>query len=52
MVAQSNILAWENPRTEEPGWTTVHGVAKSWISEHTHTVKVGNLVRKQVPSWL
>ena len=27
----SSILAWEIPRTEEPGGTTVHGDAKSWI---------------------
>ena len=24
----SSILAWEIPWTEEPGWATVHGVAK------------------------
>ena len=26
----SNILAWETPWTEEPGWATVRGVTKSW----------------------
>ena len=39
MVAQCGILAWKNPWTEEPGWTTAHGVAKSWtqLSTHTHS---------------
>ena len=37
MVAQSSILAWKNPRTEEPGWTTAHGVTKSWTRLGTHT---------------
>ena len=30
MATHSSILALEIPRTEEPGWATVHGVAKSW----------------------
>ena len=31
MATHSSILAWEIPRTEEPGGLhTVHGVAKSW----------------------
>ena len=30
MATLSSILAWKIPRTEEPGGTTVHGVAKSW----------------------
>ena len=30
MATHSSILAWEIPRTEEPGWVTVDGVAKSW----------------------
>ena len=30
MATHSSILAWEIPRTEEPGWATVDGVAKSW----------------------
>ena len=30
MATHSGILAWEIPRTEEPGWATVHGAAKSW----------------------
>ena len=29
MVTHSGILAWEIPRTEEPGWAAVHGVATS-----------------------
>ena len=27
-ATQSNILAWEIPRTEEPGCATVHGISK------------------------
>ena len=30
MATHSSILAWETPWTEDPGWLTVHGVAKSW----------------------
>ena len=30
MATHSSILAWEIPWTEDPGWLTVHGVAKSW----------------------
>ena len=26
----SSIFAWKIPWTEEPGWVTIHGVAKSW----------------------
>ena len=29
MATHSSILAWEIPRTGEPGWAIVHGVAKS-----------------------
>ena len=29
MATHSSILAWEIPRTEEPGGHTVHGVTKS-----------------------
>ena len=29
MATHSSILAWRIPPTEEPGRTTVHGVAKS-----------------------
>ena len=28
MATNSSILAWENPRTEELGGLTVHGVAR------------------------
>ena len=28
MATHSSILAWRIPWTEEPGWATVHGVAK------------------------
>jgi len=27
-ATQSNILAWEIPRTEEPGCATVHGISR------------------------
>jgi len=30
MATCSNIFAWKIPWTEEPGWVTIHGVAKSW----------------------
>ena len=30
MATHSSILAWKIPWTEEPGWATVHGIAKSW----------------------
>ena len=30
MATPSGILAWKIPWTEEPGWATVHGIAKSW----------------------
>ena len=29
MAIHSSVLAWEIPRTEEPGGAAVHGVAKS-----------------------
>ena len=29
-ATRSSILAWEIPRTQEPGRATVHGVTKSW----------------------
>ena len=28
MATHSNILAWEIPWTEEPGWAAVHGVTR------------------------
>ena len=30
IATHASILAWEIPRTEEPGGATVHGVTKSW----------------------
>ena len=30
MATHSSIFPWKIPYTEEPGGTTVHGVAKSW----------------------
>ena len=30
MASHYSIFAWKIPRTEEPGWATVHGVTKSW----------------------
>ena len=30
MATHSSILAWNIPRTEEPGGLLVHGIAKSW----------------------
>ena len=29
MATHASILAWRIPWTEEPEWTTVHGIAKS-----------------------
>ena len=29
MVTQSSNLAWEIPWIEEPGWVTVHGIARN-----------------------
>ena len=29
MATHSSILAWKTPRSEEPWWATVHGVAKT-----------------------
>ena len=29
MATHSSILAWKIPWMEEPGWATVHGIAKS-----------------------
>ena len=38
MATHSSVLAWETPWTEEPGKTTVHGVAESDTTEATkHT---------------
>ena len=46
MGTHSSSLAWKIPWTEEPGWVTVRGVAKSWtwLSDslshtQTHTLK-------------
>ena len=36
MAIHSSVLAWEIPRTEEPGGAAVHGVAKSQ-TRLTHT---------------
>ena len=37
MATHSSILAWRIPRTVESGGATVHGVAESDMTEHTHT---------------
>ena len=43
MATRSNIFSWKIPWTEEPGWVTIQGVAKSWtqlidrLCTHTHT---------------
>ena len=40
MATHSSILAWRIPWTEESGWATIHGVAKSQIELsdlNTHT---------------
>ena len=38
MATHSSILAWEIPWTEEPGGLhTVHGVAKTQLSDYTYT---------------
>ena len=44
MATHSSILAWRIPWTEEPGWPTVHSVAKSQtllkqLSTHTCNTK-------------
>ena len=38
MATHSSILAWRIPRTEEPGWATVHGVKQSnnWVTNTLH----------------
>ena len=36
MATHSSTFAWKIPWTEEPGRFTVHGVAKSWMSERLH----------------
>ena len=40
MATHSSILAWRIPWTEEPGWATVHRVAKSRtrLSDFTFTL--------------
>ena len=42
MVTHSNILAWEIPRTEEPGRLHPMGLQRvrhNWVTEHTQNVK-------------
>ena len=42
MVTHSNILAWEIPRTEEPGRLHSMGLQRArhdWVTEHTQNVK-------------
>ena len=38
MATHSSILAWEIPRTEEPGGLTVHGITKrtggDWVTNN------------------
>jgi len=36
MATHSSILTRKIPWTGEPGWTTVHGVPKSWTLLSTH----------------
>ena len=36
MATLSGVLAWRIPGTEEPGGYTVHGVAKSDMTERLH----------------
>ena len=31
----SSIPAWKIPWTEETGWPTIHGIAKSWTQKST-----------------
>ena len=42
MATHSSFLAWKIPWTEEPGLTTVHGVANSRtrLSDFAHSLKV------------
>ena len=39
MATHSSVLAWRIPRTGEPWWAAVHGVANSqtWLSDFTFT---------------
>ena len=38
MATPSSILAWEIPRTEEPGQLLAGGRKESDMTEHTHTL--------------
>ena len=53
MTIHSNILAWEIPWTEEPGWATVQEVTKSptGLSDgaHTHNKNQGSVFAILVP---
>ena len=40
MATPSSILAWEIPRTEEPGQLLAGGRKESDMTEHTHTLIV------------
>ena len=40
MATHSSVLTREIPWTEEPGGATVHGVAESDTTEHTHTFNI------------
>ena len=46
MATHFGILAWKIPRTEEPGWATVHGVTKSQtrLSDFTSQPYLGSAI--------
>ena len=55
MVTHSCLLAWEIPRTEEPGgWATVPGVAKADAaeSEQAHAILLSPVCREAPPDSL
>ena len=58
MATHSSILAWRIPWTEEPGWATVHGIAKSQtrlsdfiFSFHFHALEKEMATHSSIPAW-
>ena len=51
VATHSSILAWEFPRTEEPGWLQSWGCKESDKSEHScmHNIEHGSLCYKIYP---
>ncbi|CAN0529979.1 unnamed protein product [Rangifer tarandus platyrhynchus] len=55
MATHASILAWEIPRTQEPGGAAIHGVTKSQTQlKHlsTHAPEFDNKIRKPKPQQL